>query len=317
MWFKNLRVYRLTKKIDTAQETLEARLEKFRFQPCGNLDFTRNGWVPPMGRHGEMYTHAAGGCTLLCARKQEKILPPAAVNEMVEEKVSALEEQQARGVYRKEKRNIKEEVIHTLLPRALTRSALTYAYFDHRQDLLLIDAASATRAEELLDFLRITLGELPVVPLTCHGDPADVMTRWLKQRVPKGFELDDECELRNPLESRNIVRCRNQELESDEVMTHLKAGKRVIQLALKWKDAIRFVLAEDFGIKRLRFDDAIREEAKTEAEDFASQFDQDFAVMTLQLGQFVEDLLEAFGGVDKRREAGAEAPAEPVEALST
>jgi len=302
MWFKNLRIYRLTSSMDTSQETLEIKLAEHAYQPCNNMDFSRYGWVPPLGKHSELYTHACNGHTMICARKQEKILPPAAINEMVEDKILELEARQGRNVYRKEKRDIKENVIHTLLPRALTRSSQTWAYFAPAQSLLLIDAASANKAEEFLDHLRISLGNLSVIPLICHGDPAEVMTRWLKQSTPKGFDLDNECELRNPLESNNTIRCRNQELESDEIMTHLKAGKRVIQLAINWKDAIRFVLTEDFSIKRIRFEDSIQQEAVTDADDFASQFDQDFAVMSLQLGYMLDELLEAFGGIGKDRQ---------------
>jgi recombination associated protein RdgC len=296
MWFKNLRVYRLTKPVDLDQETLENKLDKHSYQPCGNLEYSRYGWVPPLGKHSEMLTHAANGNILICARKQEKILPPAAINERVEEKVLELEAKQARNIYRKEKRNIKEDVIHTLLPRALTRSSQTFAYFAPKQKLLFVDVASATKADEFLEHLRVTLGELPAIPLTCHGDPADVMTRWLKKDTPKGFELNNECELRNPRESKNIIRCKNQELESEEIESHLKAGKRVIQLAINWRQAIGFVLGEDFSLKRLKFTDAIKEEASTDADDAASQFDQDFAVMSLQLGTLIDELVEAFGG---------------------
>jgi recombination associated protein RdgC len=299
MWFKNLRIYRLTKEIDISNELLESKLAEQLYRPCNNLEFSRYGWVPPLGKHSELYTHASNGYTMICARKQEKILPPAAINEMVEEKIHELEDKQDRRIYRKEKRNIKDDVIHTLLPRALTRSFQTYAYFAPEKNLLVIDAASATKAEEFLDYLRFTLGELPVIPLTCHGDPSEIMTHWLKQRIPKGFELDNECELRNPLESNNIIRCKNQDLESDEIMTHLKAGKRVIQLAILWKHAIHFVLGEDFSLKRLQFEGTIQEEAVTDADDFASQFDQDFAVMAFQLDSLIEELLEAFGGKAK------------------
>lgn len=299
MWFKNLRVYRLTKPVDLTPETLETRLGEHSFKPCSNLEYSRYGWVPPLGKHSELLTHAANGNILICARKQEKILPPAAINERVEEKVLELEAKQARNVYRKEKRNIKEDVIHMLLPRALTRSSQIYAYFVPARNLLFIDAASATRADEFLEHLRVTLGELPAIPLTCHGDPADIMTHWLKKDTPAGFELDNECELRNPRESKNIIRCKNQELESDEITAHLKAGKRVIQLALNWRQGINFILAEDFCLKRLKFADALKEEAQTEAADAASQFDQDFAVMGLQLGALVDELLEAFGGMEK------------------
>ena len=99
--------------------------------------------------------------------------------------------------------------MHSLLPRALTRSAMTYAYVSKKDDMLFIDAGSQNKAEEFLDQLRASLGRLPVVPLSCHGDITSLMTRWVKTRVPKPFELDAECELQNPLESKNLVRCRN------------------------------------------------------------------------------------------------------------
>ncbi len=299
MWFKNLRIYRFTKNIDLSSERLESELAEQSFKPCNNMDFSRYGWVSPLGKDSELFTHSCGGYTMLCARKQEKILPPAAINEMVEEKVTDFESAQSRNIYRKEKLTIKEDVIHTLLPRALTRSSLTYAYIDSKNQLLVVDTASTNKAEEFLEHLRATLGSLPVVPLSCHGDAANIMTHWLKDRMPNGFELDNECELQNPRESKNIVRCKNQELESAEISAHLKAGKRVVQLALIWRDAIRFVIGEDISIKRLRFEEIVQEQAQGEADDRATQFDQDFAVMTLQLHEMIRELIEQFGGPDK------------------
>ncbi len=298
MWFKNLRIYRLTQKIDLSTDTLEEALQKQAYQPCGSLDFSRYGWVPPLGKDSELLTHSCNGQIMICARKQEKIIPPAAINEIVEEKAIELETEHARSIYRKERLNLKDDAIHSILPRALTRSSLTYAYFNPKQKLLIIDAASSNKAEEFLEHLRASLGVLPILPLSCLGDVAEIMTRWVKQSTVQGFELDDECELRNPRESKNIVRCKNQELESDEIMGHIKAGKRVIQLGLNWKEAIQFLLTEDFVIKRLKFADIVQQQAQGDAEDKATQFDQDFAIMSLQIEQFLQELVEAFGGLE-------------------
>lgn len=299
MWFKNLRIYRLTKSFDFSTETLEAALAQHSYTPCGSMDFSQYGWIPPLRQHSELYTHGCNGYIMICARKQEKILPPAAIKEMVDEKVLELQARQMRNVYRKEQRNIKEDVIVSLLPRALTRSSVIYAYFAPKQNFLIIDTASANKAEEFMDHLRQALGSLPVVPLSCHSDAAEVMTRWVQHQPPAGFELDSECELRNPRASANIIRCKNQELESDEVLGHIKAGKRVIQLAISWQQALRFILTEDFAIKRLRFEDIVQDQAASEEDDFAAQFDQDFAIMSLQLSQFLDELLQAFSGIGK------------------
>ena len=147
MWFKNLRVYRLTQKMDLSTETLEDALQKQAFSPCSGLDFSRYGWVPPLGRHSELLTHSCNGQIMLCARKQEKIIPPAAINEIVGEKAIELESAHNRAIFRKERLNLKDDALHSILPRALTRSILTYAYFNPKQKLLIINAASANKAD--------------------------------------------------------------------------------------------------------------------------------------------------------------------------
>ena len=299
MWFKNLRPYRLTYSIELTPEKLEKALSAHTFAPCGKIDLARAGWVSPLGNAGQMLTHTVGKFTMLCLRRQEKVLPPAAINEQVLEKVEQLEAREGRPAQRREKTTLKDEVIHELLPRALTKSDHLFAYFDLERQFLLVDAASEAKAELVLDHLRTALGVLPVVPLDCHGDAADIMTRWLKSRVPAGFELEQEIELQNSREARNVVRCRYQEIDSREVLAHIDAGKRVTQLAINWREAIRFMLAEDFSIKRLRFEAKITDHGDGEADDVAGTFDQDFAVMAVQLGRMLDELLEAFGGMEK------------------
>ena len=299
MWFKNIRVYRFTSEIDLAESSVLEALEPHAFVPCTSLDYFRYGWVPPLGALGTMLTHTVSGYIMLCARKQEKILPAAAINEIVEERVFTVEGEQARKVSRKERTGMREDVVMSLLPRALTRSKRVFGYLDTRNQLLVIDAASANAAEEFMDALREALGELPVVPLTCQRDPGDVLTSWIEQgRAPRGLMFDGEAELQNERDVRNVVRVRNQELEADEIASHLKAGKRVTQLALVWREAIRFVIDQDLALKRVRFEDQVQEQAEG-ADDEISQFDQDFAIMTIQLAQLLGELVEHMGGVQR------------------
>ena len=110
--------------------------------------------------------------------------------------------------------------------------------------------------------------------------------------------FDGEAELQNERDVRNVVRVRNQELEADEIASHLKAGKRVTQLALVWREAIRFVIDQDLALKRVRFEDQVQEQAEG-ADDEISQFDQDFAIMTIQLAQLLGELVEHMGGVQR------------------
>lgn len=296
MWFRNVLMYRLAKPLTLDEAQLQTQLEAQPFQPCGSQETLSLGWVPPLPG-GELLYHRAGDCTLLCQRRQQKVLPAAAVNEQLDEKIAEIEHSEARQVYRRERQQLKEELTQTLLPRALTRSARSYAYFDQSRQLLLVDGSNRNRAEELLNSLRECLGSLPVVPVDTRRSPEDAMTQWLKENVPPtNFALGRQCELRDPLTQTNIIRARDQDLNAEELHQHLGAGKQVTKLALNWNDALDFVLSEDGVLRSLKFADQLREQAE-DAEDARARFDQSYAVMTLELGKFMDDLMKALDGI--------------------
>lgn len=298
MWFSNLQLYRLTKPFTLSVEELTQQLEQHTFKPCGTLDLSSYGWVAPLGRDGAELVHAAGGYIMICARKEQKMVPATVVRERVQEKAEAIEAAQGRPVRRKERDTIKEEVIHTLLPQAFPRSTLTFAYISPKENLIVVNAASAKRAEELLSYLRGSIGSLPAVAPSLTVAPAAVMTRWLNgDDVPHDFTLGDECELRDTVEDGGIIRCKRQDLTTEEIQVHLDAGKRAVKLAIDWQEHLSCVIQDDLTIKRLRFGDEILEQSQeADSEDAAAAFDNDFSIMTLELSRFIPRLLEVFGG---------------------
>jgi len=302
MWFKNIRLYRFTKPFDLSPETLEEKLAAHRFQPCSKHDKAKYGWVAPLGRHGDMLTHVTGNCMMICAQKQEKILPSSVVNEALTEKIEELEAKQGRKIFRKEKLQLKDDIIVTLLPQAFNRNQRIYAYISPKDDLMVVDSSSASKAEELLSFLRTSIETLPVIPPVSQNIPSDIMTSWLQQQAAgNNFEINQECELFNPSEEGNVIRCKGQDLESDEIQAHLQAGKQVKKLGILWNDALSCILENDLSIKRLKFEDMVLEKAdEVDADNAAEQFDQDFAVMSLELSHFFNDLFAAFGGLQKK-----------------
>lgn len=308
MWFKNLRVFCLTQPFDMSLEDFESQLAENVFVPCANYEKSRIGWVSPLGNavqvEGEeevapMLTHAVGDYIMLCAQKQDRLLPASVVREATDEKVAELEARHARKVYRKEKREIQDDMYNALLPRAFTRSARTFAYISRSEKLLVVDAASAPKAEEFLNLLRDTLGSFPVGLPDSKRAPSDVMTRWLKDgRATNKFEIHADCELVNPKDGSNVVRCKGQDLVSDEIQTHLDAGKQAKQLGVLWNNLLSCSIADDLSIKRLRFEEMNEEADSFEEESAAQKFDQEFVLMTLELSTFFKSLFEAFGGLE-------------------
>ncbi|MCP3689452.1 MAG: recombination-associated protein RdgC [Gammaproteobacteria bacterium] len=299
MWFKNIHVYRFKTPCELNADDLNEQLAEQAFVPCGSQDLNRSGWAPPLGRHGSEFVHASNAYMMICLKRQDKLLPPAVVNEVLEEKALAIEESEARKLPRKERQGLKEEIIFSLLPKAFVRSTLQFAYIAPQEDLLIIDAASAKRAEELLTTLRETLGSLSVVPLSSRQQPVEVMTQWVTSSKPaQGFELGDECELRADDDVHSVIRCKNQDLGSSQIIGHLEAGMHVSKLALSWQDRIEFFLDENLSVRRLRFSDVVQDKAnEAEADDVATQFDVDFSIMSLELREFLKALMPVFGGL--------------------
>ena len=299
MWFKTVRLYRLSEDFVMPWDALEDQLAAQTFQPCGKSEAARVGWISPLGREGDMLSHRLGDCVMFCLRKEERLLPSAVVNEAVQEKIDEIEQAQDRKVYRKEKMQIKDDVIATLMPRAFTRSRVLFAYLDLKQKLLVVNGSSAAAAEELIGCLRESLGSLPLSLPDVNHAPMAVMTQWLKeQSASNHFVIDQDCELVNPMEEGNVLRARSQDLSADEIKAHLDAGKQVRKLGVVWNDAVACVINADLSLGRLRFEDMVLEQAReSDPESAAQQFDQDFAIMSLTLRGLFESLFEAFGGL--------------------
>jgi len=304
MWFKNLRVYLLLHPFNHSEESLEQRLEAKRYTPCGSQDPLSYGWYAPLGRGGERLVHELSGCQMVCARREEKLLPSSVINEIVEEKVAAIEAESGRKVGRNERGELKESVFQQLLPQAFSRHSLQYAMIDKQQGWILVDAASANKAEALISLLRESLGGLPVKPLEVSLAPGFVMTQWLRQPDRYAdFTLLDSCELKDRAEDPGVLRCKGQDLAAQEMMAHLEAGKEVVKLAVAWDERIACTLESDMTVKRLRFLDLIQEQAADyQMESEADAFDAHFSLMALEFRRFLPRLFELFGGAVKEKQ---------------
>ncbi|HIE1062392.1 TPA: recombination-associated protein RdgC [Serratia marcescens] len=302
LWFKNLMVYRLSREVALNADEMEKQLSAFAFTPCGSQDMAKTGWVSPMGSHSDALTHAVNGQIVICARKEEKILPSPVIKQELQAKIERLEAEQHRKLKKTEKDALKDEVLHSLLPRAFSRFNQTFMWIDTVNDLIMVDAASAKRAENTLALLRKSLGSLPVVPLTMESPIELTLTEWVRSgEMPAGFAIQDEAELKAILEEGGVIRCKKQNLISDEIAVHIEAGKLVTKLAVDWQERIQLMLSDDGSLKRLKFADTLREQNDDiDRDDFAQRFDADFILMTSELAALIKNTIEALGGEAQR-----------------
>lgn len=306
MWFKHLHLYRLHGAPELDSATLEDALNEFAAKPLGSADARRLGWTAPAGRLGSgQRLHELQGHRLLSALRQERLLPASVVKEEVDEKVADIEASEGRKVTRKEKTALKEQVTEELMPRAFVRSQKIDLWWDTRHQLIGINASSRTRAEDVLDLLRETLGSLKVTPLTSQTLPIRAMTQWLGEAAsrPAGLQLGDQVELKAKGDD-GVLRARQVDLDSDEIQQLLESGRQASKLAISLEGRLSFVLHDDLALKSLRFGDALIEEADhaDDGDDALARLETDFILMAQALSEDIPRLIEWLGG-EAQREA--------------
>lgn len=298
MWFKNLQLFRFTKPLNKTAEELNALLQEYPLNGCGNLEQVALGWLPPVGRNTTSYVHAANSCIAICLGIEEKIMPAAAIKDLLNARVEEYEDRVGHKLSRHETHQLKDEVVHDMLPRAFTKKQKIHAYIDTKNDWLIVDTVSRKKAEDFAEFLRMTIGTLPVAPPEVKTSPSTTMTSWLTKGAPTSVMLESECELQHPDKESGTARFKNMDIAADEVIAHINTGKYVTKVAINWHDKVSCVVTQELELKRVRFGDVVIEEAADQGGETDEQrFDADFAIMTLELGHFIKGVFDLFGGI--------------------
>lgn len=320
MWFKNLIVLRVPAGWDLDVDTLADALLPLAFTEASSVEEVRVGWVPP--REGDAsLVYAAGRHMLIALRQEKKLLPARVVSQFVKQKAEKIEAEEGFKPGRKRMKELKEQVRDELLPRAFSLSTDTRAWIDPVGGWLAIDAASNTRADEIVGLLAKALDGFPARPLKTQQSPAGAMTTWITEdEAPAGFTIDQDVTLK-ARDTKATVRWANQSLEADDVAKHTKAGKQCTRLALTWADRVSFVLTDTMAIKRVRPLDVLKESEAGSAAgaDAEERFLSDFTLMTGELSSLLAGVVDALGGPlpDSRLDAApAAAPKAPDAGLA-
>jgi recombination associated protein RdgC len=291
--FKNLKAFRLDQGWAITVGELCERLGTRAFQGCGSQDMQASGWVSP--RDDGALAHAVNGQILLCLRTEERILPSAVVRRETSARAKEIEKSQGAKPGRKQLREIKDQVIQDLLPRAFLKERDTAVWLDRTHGWLVIEGG-ASRADDVLACLHQAVGDVPVTALRTTVSPGAAMRSWLENgEAPNGFSIDQDCELRSP--EKATVRYAHHSLAGDDVRQHLASGKQPTKLGLTWKDRVSFVLDQSFEIKKVEMLDVVVAESAAGGADGKDDIaDADFVIATGELSQVLGALVTAHGG---------------------
>ena len=292
--FKNALAYRITQWQQPTLADLEERLAAARFAACGATQMEAMGCVEPRGeKHGALLESVAGQWILrLCSER--KAVPASAVKTRIEELADKIEAETGRRPKGKRAKELKEQVVHELLPRAFPKRSTTWIWIDPAAKLLTVGATSAKKADAIATWLVELLGGGIMLQLVqTQTSPATAMAEWLSsQQAPAGFTIDRDCELKQPDSEKASVKYARHTLEIDEVGEHIRQGKLPTQLAMSWNDRVSFTLTEALVLKKIKLLDGVLQSLEQQDQSF----DADVAIATGELGPLIADLLQALGG---------------------
>ena len=117
MFFNNLTIFRFPTSIDLSE--VDTLLPQVVLKPVGPLEMTSRGFISPFGREEKtVFSHRIGDALWLTVGGEEKILPNVVVNDLLAQKIEELEEKEGRKPGGRERKRLKEDLLHEMLPRA-------------------------------------------------------------------------------------------------------------------------------------------------------------------------------------------------------
>ena len=294
MFFRNLTLFRFPTSLDLSD--LETQLAECALKPVGPLELSSRGFVPPFGQHGDALSHGIHDALWLTVGGEDKLLPGAVVNDLLQKKLAAIEEKEGRKPGGRTRKRLKDELVTELLPRAFVRPVRSDALLDTTLGVIAIHTSSRKNAESVVSEIRRALGSFPALPVNAETAPRAILTGWIAgDALPDGLSLGDECELRDPSDSGAVVKIQRMELVGDEINKHLEAGKQVTRLALVLDDHVSFVLGEDLVVRKFKLlDGAVDQLESTDRDDIAAELDARFALMAGEFKRLFNVLEKAF-----------------------
>lgn len=286
LWFKNAIVYQLNKDNLFDTQAITNAVNACPFVPCGNTDSMRSGWVSPFGESQDNpLVLDNNGQMLLRLKKEIKILPSSVIKQALAEKVTQQEQLFSRKLKKAEKLSLKDEVYIDLLPRAFSKYQFFWLWIDTVNKRVIVDSSSFKQAEDILALLRKEMGTLALTPYASDTPLEKTLTKWVKESLSfPPIILGDEIELKDAVEDSIVVKCKNQEINSQEIFVHIDSGKQISKLKLIDERGVSFILNRDYTLKRIKFDNAILDKNEDFLpEESNAKLEADFMLMISQL----------------------------------
>ena len=302
MLFSNIRIFRIVGELPFSFEELEQALATKRARLCTAQETSHHGFAAPIGKGEDApLAHIINNDSILIrVRTDSLLIPNDVVKKAVKSKVEEIEESSNRKVRKREKDQIKDEIIQSYLTRAFPLDSSSFLIIDKASGLIYCNTPTAKRAEDMLSLIREVAGTLPVRPIRTKLEPAVSMTEWLKsKKAPAEFFVLGDAQLSDLDSGGGLVRAKNQDLSDESLLALIETGKHATELRIAYKEQLALTVNNDLALKAISYEDVFEEQANADAGDDAdSLFNSNLSLMILTLREMMPKLLTHLGGED-------------------
>ena len=113
---------------------------------------------------------------------ESKAVPSSVVQRKMQEQIDAIEASTGRQPGKKERKTLREDALLSLLPQAFARQSSVWVWIDRESRLLLTDAGSQSKVDDIITSLVSSLPGLSLTLLQTNLSPQTAMTEWLDRK---------------------------------------------------------------------------------------------------------------------------------------
>lgn len=299
--FKTLNIFRIASDWTHGFEIsnyMEDMANAAPFTPCAATQDKSVGWVPPRGEDHGALVESINGHRIMKLMIETKSVPSATVKKKAQEAADHIEATTGRKPGKKEMKELREDALTALLPQAFPKQTAVLVWFDFSAGLLMTDASSQGKSDEVITALVRTFDGLALANVQTNTTPQRAMTEWLVAtdpgyEWPEGFSIERACELRSADEEKSVVKFNRHNLVNDQVRQHISEGKLPRWAAMSWEGRIGFVLTEAMQLKKISYLEGVFDDRQ---DTDADGFEADVALATGELSKLIPALVDALGG---------------------
>lgn len=246
-----------------------------------------------------------GDNTLLVCEKQEKLLPVSVINRELVSRCDNIEQLQGYKVGKKQKRDLKEQIIAGLLTKAFTTSKLVNVWINTKENILCIETTSDSVARDV--YMRLAKdidyrGHRMVTEKSVDRFMSNMILA--DDSCIDNFSLGRSCVIQGAESNTKKITYKNESLDTGVVSNYVMQGKRPVKLEIVLgTDECFFTIDSKFVISKIILKDIVEDRSEFATDD--DYFDNEFTIRSGQCLKVINELIGTLGEVSEQQNEAA------------